>query len=182
MFSEGNKEMRDLLGGKGANLAEMTAMRLPIPRGFTVTTEACIEYQKQGSLPGELVQEIEDALARVEAETGKTFGHGDNPLLLSVRSGAPVSMPGMMDTVLNLGLNDETLQALTRKTDNPRFTYDCYRRLLHMFGDVVLGVEDERFKEALERKKGDAGVTYDHELGTEQLQGADVPHRDGHLS
>ncbi len=163
--ADGNAEMRDLLGGKGANLAEMSAPGLPVPPGFTVTTEVCSHYfDYDGQYPAELRAQMNLALERVEAIVGASFGDPENPLLLSVRSGSRASMPGMMDTVLNLGLNDETLEALAKSTGNRRFALDAYRRLLNMFGDVVMGVGHERFDSALTKIKSDRGVRLDTEL------------------
>ena len=142
LFREGNADMRNLLGGKGANLAEMTNLGLPIPPGFTVTTEACTDYYNHGrSISEEIQTQIFDALALLEEKLGKKFGDTENPLLVSVRSGARASMPGMMDTILNLGLNDEVVEGLTRKTGNARFAWDSYRRFVQMYGDVVLGMK-----------------------------------------
>lgn len=151
LFAEGNAQMKKLLGGKGANLAEMTRLGLPVPPGFIITTEACKEYYRQGeNLSEELLQQVWEALKELERQTSKTFGGDNNPLLLSVRSGAYYSMPGMMDTILNLGLNDITVEALTRETGDRGFAFDCYRRLLQMFGDVVLKVNHYQFERALE--------------------------------
>ena len=175
-FGEGNKEMKELLGGKGANLAEMTGIGLPVPAGFTITTEVCNHYSAHGSYPDRLKEQVEAALAHLEAETGKKFGDPEDPLLVSVRSGARASMPGMMDTILNLGLNDVTLQAVVAQTANPRFAHDCYRRFVSMYGDVVLGCkpehEDERdpFEEILEELKRAKGVTDDTELDADDLK------------
>ena len=141
MFSEGNKDMRNLLGGKGANLAEMTHIGLPVPQGFTVTTEACTKYYEDGKMISqEIVDQVYEKLAELEKITGKKMGDATNPLLVSVRSGARASMPGMMDTVLNLGLNDEVAKGFAEATNNPRFVYDSYRRFIQMFADVVNGL------------------------------------------
>jgi pyruvate,orthophosphate dikinase len=140
LFEEGRADMRDLLGGKGANLAEMTTIGLPVPPGFTITTDVCRDYMRRGRLPDDLMDEVRDKLKVVEQRVGKRFGDPQNPLLVSVRSGAKFSMPGMMDTILNLGLNDETAQGMIRLTKNPRFVYDAYRRFIMMFGDVVMDV------------------------------------------
>ncbi len=164
LFSEGNATMKDLLGGKGANLAEMTRIGLKVPQGFTVTTESCNLYQEYKQYPGELWQQVKDAMLEIEKLTGKGFGNPDNPLLMSVRSGARVSMPGMMDTILNLGLNKETLEGLAAKSGDRRFALDCYRRLIQMFGDVVLDVDMENFEHALEAKKQQKGVELDTQL------------------
>ena len=175
-FSEGNKDMKELLGGKGANLAEMTGIGLPVPPGFTITTEVCNHYSAHGGYPEGVDVQVEDALTALEKDTGKSFGAASDPLLLSVRSGARASMPGMMDTVLNLGLNDETVQGVIAATGNPRFAYDCYRRFVSMYGDVVLGCkpesDDERdpFEERLEAMKRTKGVTYDTELTADDLK------------
>ncbi len=171
MFDEGNKEMRDLLGGKGANLAEMTNYGLPVPYGFTITTEVCNEFLARGEkFPEGLEEEVEQALRKVEERTGKKFGDPQNPLLVSVRSGAKISMPGMMDTVLNLGLNDETVEGLARLTNNERFAYDAYRRFIMMFSDIVRGVERELFEEKLDEKKAQLGVQSDTEVPAEALK------------
>src|SRR5213594_5086063 len=139
--ADGNGKMKDDLGGKGAGLAEMTNAGLPVPPGFTIQTEACREYMRSGHASNEVDRQMEDALARLEQLQGQKLGKGDNPLLVSVRSGARDSMPGMMDTILNLGLNDQTVEALARKTGNARFAWDCYLRFIQMYGDVVLGVQ-----------------------------------------
>ena len=163
--TEGGAEMKNLLGGKGANLAEMAKIGLPVPPGFTITTQACNDYFEIGSkFPNGLWEEVEESLRRLEKETGKKFGDPENPLLVSVRSGAPVSMPGMMDTVLNLGLNDKTVAGMIKLTNNPRFVFDAYRRLIQMFGSVVLRVEAERFEKALQDFKRKKGVRLDTEL------------------
>ena len=148
LFAEGNKEWRDLLGGKGANLAEMTNIGLPVPPGFTITTETCNEYYaERAQVPAGLWDEVTTALQKVEAQAGKSFGDAKNPLLVSVRSGAKFSMPGMMDTVLNLGLNEETLKGIIAKTDgNERFAYDAYRRFIMMFSDIVLSGDYPKLK------------------------------------
>jgi pyruvate, orthophosphate dikinase len=152
--TDGRADMKDLLGGKGANLAEMTRIGLPVPPGFTISTEACAAYAEgKGTLPRGLMDEVRDHVAMVEKETGKTFGRGDDPLLLSVRSGAKISMPGMMDTVLDLGLNAEIVTALERVSESPRFAWDAYRRLIQMFGDVVLGIPHRAFEEAFDAVK-----------------------------
>lgn len=171
MFSEGNASMRNLLGGKGANLAEMTVMGLPIPQGFTVTTEACTEYNEGGKvLSDEMVAQIEDALKKLEQIAGKTLGDNENPLLVSVRSGARASMPGMMDTVLNLGLNDVSVEGLAKATGNPRFAYDSYRRFIMMFADVVIGVSKSKFERKLDEYKEKVGAAYDTDLTAENLK------------
>ena len=171
LFSEGKASMRDLLGGKGANLAEMTNIGLPVPSGFTITTEACNAYYSNGeNVPDGTWDQVWPALAEIEAATGKLFGDKKNPLLVSVRSGAKFSMPGMMDTVLNLGLNDDTVEALVANTQNERFAWDCYRRFIQMFGDVVLEVEHYNFEQILETAKEKQGVHYDSELSAESLK------------
>ncbi|MFO7259672.1 MAG: pyruvate, phosphate dikinase [bacterium] len=168
--ADGGREDKALLGGKGANLAEMARIGVPVPPGFTITTEVCRHYLREGKYPAELREQVAAALARLEKETGKTFGGGDFPLLLSVRSGAPISMPGMMETILNLGLNDETVEALARATDNPRFAYDSYRRFVNMYGDVVLGVEHDAFEELLSARKAAKGVEADTDLDADDLR------------
>ncbi len=169
-FSEGNASMKPLLGGKGANLAEMTGLGIPVPQGFTVTTAACIYYSANGKYPDGLEKEMEDHLCALEKLTGKKLGDPKNPLLLSVRSGAVFSMPGMMDTVLNLGLNDETVEGMAKLTDNPRFAYDSYRRFISMFGDVVMGVESQAFEDALTAKKAEVGAKLDTDLSADDLR------------
>ncbi len=172
LFEEGNAGMRDLLGGKGAGLAEMTSLGLPVPPGFTITTEACNYYSTQGKeFPPGLEEQIRDALSAIEKKVGKKFGDLQNPLLVSVRSGAKVSMPGMMDTVLNLGLNDRTVQGLATATSDERFALDCYRRFIQMFSDIVLGIELNRFEEVLEREKQRHNLQYDYQLGADLLKG-----------
>ncbi|MGI6266400.1 MAG: pyruvate, phosphate dikinase [Candidatus Metalachnospira sp.] len=171
MFSEGNASMRNLLGGKGANLAEMTVMGLPIPQGFTVTTEACTEYNEGGKiLSEEMTAQIEEALKKLESIAGKTLGDNENPLLVSVRSGARASMPGMMDTVLNLGLNDVSVIGLANATGNERFAYDSYRRFIMMFADVVIGVSKSKFERKLDEYKEQVGAKYDTDLSAEDLK------------
>jgi pyruvate, orthophosphate dikinase len=175
-FGEGNKDMKALLGGKGANLAEMTRIGLPVPPGFTITTEVCNYYSAEHAYPGGLEEQVDTALRHLEAATGKRFGDPANPLLLSVRSGARASMPGMMDTILNLGLNDATAQGMVELTGNPRFIYDSYRRFVAMYGDVVLGCKPEHkdeadpFEEILERTKKEKGVAFDTELTADDLK------------
>ncbi|MES9905216.1 MAG: pyruvate, phosphate dikinase [Sedimenticola sp.] len=168
--SEGSKEMKELLGGKGANLAEMTSIGLPVPPGFTITTETCAEYNDLGGeLPEGLLEEMQKNMALMEEETGKQFGSDNDPLLVSVRSGAAVSMPGMMDTVLNLGLTDKAVEGLATISGNRRFALDAYRRLLNMFGDVVMGVPHDAFEEEFDRIKEQHGVTLDTDLNEEGL-------------
>ena len=170
-FNEGSKDMRDLLGGKGANLAEMTKIGLPVPFGFTVTTEACTRYYQEGQTMGQdIVDDIYVKLADLEAVTEKKFGDASNPLLVSVRSGAKISMPGMMDTILNLGLNDETVEGLSALTGNPRFAYDSYRRFIQMFGDVVMGISKSKFDEIFDGQKDKKGVMFDVDLDTDDLK------------
>lgn len=170
-FSEGNKDMRQLLGGKGANLAEMTRLGLPVPAGFTITTEACHEYQRNNNkLSNSLIQEIDNALIKLSKNTNKKFNDTVNPLLISVRSGAAISMPGMMDTILNIGLNDKSVVALAKITNNERFAYDSYRRLLAMFGNVVYGISEEIFEQVLTDTKKNNNYKSDIELTTEDLK------------
>jgi pyruvate,orthophosphate dikinase len=168
--ADGNTGMKNLLGGKGANLAEMVSLGVPVPPGFTVTTEQCIAYQKTHALSDALKDDVKEALAKVEAIMGKKFADTADPLLFSVRSGARVSMPGMMDTVLNLGLNDDTVQGLAEKSGNARFAFDSYRRLVQMYGDVVMGVHGERFEHAIDAIKSDRGVRLDTDLSVEDLK------------
>ena len=169
-FDEGSKEMKALLGGKGANLAEMTNLGLPVPPGFTISTEACIAYLAANAMPDDLPAQVATALADLEQRTGKQFGGKERPLLVSVRSGAMISMPGMMDTILNLGLTDETVLGHAAATNNPRFAWDCYRRFIQMYSDVVMGLPINQFERALERAREKAGVATDPELSAEQLQ------------
>lgn len=169
-FSEGNMNMRGLLGGKGANLAEMTNLGLPVPHGFTLTTEACHDYQEHQRLSDALLTELDTALDQLSQTTGKTFNSQTNPLLISVRSGAAISMPGMMDTILNIGLNDETVVALAEMTHNPRFAYDSYRRLLAMFGNVVYGLSEDGFDQILTDMKQQKGYESDLDLTTDDLR------------
>jgi pyruvate,orthophosphate dikinase len=169
-FSEGDKNMRDLLGGKGANLAEMTKLGLPVPPGFTISTDACREYLKLNEVPKDLVPEVTKHLRNVEDVIGRKLGDPKNPLLVSVRSGAKFSMPGMMDTVLNIGLNDESVLGLAEVSENERFAWDSYRRLIQMFGDTVLGIDGALFGDALDQMKEDRGVVFDHELTPEDLK------------
>jgi pyruvate,orthophosphate dikinase len=171
LFKEGNADMRNLLGGKGANLAEMTNLGLPIPQGFTVTTEACTDYYNNGKkISDEIKTQIFDALAKLEEEQGKKFGDNENPLLVSVRSGARASMPGMMDTILNLGLNDVVVEGFAKKTGNPRFAYDSYRRFIQMFSDVVMEVPKSKFERVLDDIKEKKGVHLDNELTADDLK------------
>ena len=170
-FNEGTKDMRALLGGKGANLAEMTNIGLPVPFGFTITTDVCRKYTEDGGvLAQEVIDEVWEHIAELEEVMGKKFGDNENPLLVSVRSGAPISMPGMMDTILNLGLNDIAVEGLAKKTGNDRFAYDSYRRFMQMFGDVVLEIKKSNFDAVFENQKKKAGVEYDVELTTDDLK------------
>ncbi len=172
-FADGSMEMRELLGGKGANVAEMTRVLGPdrVPAGFTITTEACVEYMRAGRRePEGMSEQVAEALARLEERSGKRLGDRDDPLLVSVRSGARESMPGMLDTVLNLGLNDQSVLGLARATDNERFAWDSYRRFVQMFGNVSRGIPGERFEEAIQNAKAQRGVTQDTELDVEALQ------------
>jgi pyruvate,orthophosphate dikinase len=163
--AEGDAKMKNLLGGKGANLAEMVRLGFPVPPGFTISTEVCKYYYDHGEkYPEELVGEVKAAMEMLEKETGKGFGSAERPLLVSVRSGAAISMPGMMDTILNLGLNNETVKGLINESGNPRFCYDAYRRFLQMFGDVVLKIEHSEFEKALSSVKKEKGVKLDTEL------------------
>ena len=171
LFNEGNAEMKNLLGGKGANLAEMTNLGLPIPQGFTVTTEACTDYYNSGKkITDEIKDQIFEALAKLEEEQGKKFGDESDPLLVSVRSGARVSMPGMMDTILNLGLNDASVEGFAKKTGNARFAYDSYRRFIQMYSDVVMEVNKSFFEKIIDELKHEKGIKFDSELTTEDLQ------------
>ncbi|HTX10319.1 MAG TPA: pyruvate, phosphate dikinase [Solirubrobacteraceae bacterium] len=171
-FAEGSKDMRELLGGKGANVAEMTRVlgTERVPAGFTITTEACVAYMRSGHDPDGLDQQVADAMERLEQTAGKKFGDDEDPLLVSVRSGARESMPGMLDTILNVGLNDTSVQGLTKATENERFAWDSYRRLIQMFGNVVQGVPGSRFEDAIARAKKDAGVQTDAELNVDALR------------
>ena len=171
LFSEGDATMRNLLGGKGANLAEMTKLGLPVPQGFTITTEACTQYYEDGrKINDEIMAQIMDHISKMEEITGKKFGDKENPLLVSVRSGARASMPGMMDTILNLGLNEEVVEVLAKKSGNPRWAWDCYRRFIQMFSDVVMEVGKKYFEELIDKMKAEKGVTQDVELTAEDLK------------
>ena len=171
LFSEGDASMRNILGGKGANLAEMTRMGFPVPQGFTVSTEACTKYYEDGQkISDEILDQIYAALAETEKIVGKKFGDLENPFLVSVRSGARASMPGMMDTILNLGLNDIAVQGLAKKTNNERFAYDSYRRFIQMFSDVVMELSKKRFEEIIDEMKEERGITFDTEFSTEDLK------------
>src|ERR1700727_1491412 len=172
-FAEGSKDMRDLLGGKGANVAEMTRVLGPdrVPSGFTITTEACVEYMRADQAePDGMADQVAEALTRLEEHTGKRLGDSDDPLLVSVRSGARESMPGMLDTVLNLGLNDDSVQGLAKTTDNDRFAWDSYRRFVQMFGNVSRGIPGERFEEAIAAAKSERNVSDDTELDVDALR------------
>ncbi len=171
MFTEGNAGMRNLLGGKGANLAEMTSLGLPVPQGFTITTEACTQYYEDGRMINdEIMDQIMTAIFKMEEITGKKFGDKENPLLVSVRSGARASMPGMMDTILNLGLNEEVVEVLSAKSGNPRWAWDCYRRFIQMFSDVVMEVGKKYFEELIDKMKKEKGVIQDVDLSAEDLK------------
>src|SRR5450830_868588 len=163
-FSEGDKSMKNLLGGKGANLAEMTSIGLPVPPGFTITTEVCNFYSANSTYPEGVEEQVAAALAALEADTGKKFGDAADPLLLSVRSGARASMPGMMDTILNLGLNDNTILGIIVQSGDERFAYDAYRRFVQMYSDVVMGMDKHSLEHLLEQKKVERGVHLDTEL------------------
>src|SRR5436305_6098112 len=169
-FGELSAGGRELLGGKGIGLAEMTLMGLPVPAGFTITTDACRAYMKAGDLPDGLDEEVAGRVGRAEHKSGKRFGDPGDPLLVSVRSGAAVSMPGMMDTILNLGLNDEAVEGLAAGTGNRRFAFDSYRRLLQMFGEVVEGIDPHRFEDALSELKAARGARQDTDLGADDLE------------
>ena len=171
LFSEGDASMRELLGGKGANLAEMTKIGLPVPQGFTITTEACTQYYEDGrKINSEIQAQIMEYIIKMEEITGKKFGDIENPLLVSVRSGARASMPGMMDTILNLGLNDVVVEGLAKFTNNPRFAYDSYRRFIQMFSDVVMELPKPEFEKIIDQKKEEKGVKQDTELDTEDMK------------
>ena len=171
LFNEGNADMRNLLGGKGANLAEMTNLGLPVPQGFTITTEACTQYYEDGKkINDEIKGQIMEYIGKMEEITGKKFGDKENPLLVSVRSGARASMPGMMDTILNLGLNEEVVEVLAAKSGNPRWAWDCYRRFIQMFSDVVMEVGKKYFEELIDKMKAEKGVTQDVDLTADDLK------------
>ncbi len=171
LFSEGNGSMRELLGGKGANLAEMTSLGMPVPQGFTITTEACTQYYEDGERINDDIQaQIMEYIGKMEEITGKKFGDLENPLLVSVRSGARASMPGMMDTILNLGLNEQVVEVIAKKSGNPRWAYDCYRRFIQMYSDVVMEVGKKYFEELIDKMKEDRGVTQDVELTADDLK------------
>jgi len=171
LFSEGNANMRELLGGKGANLAEMTSLGLPVPQGFTITTEACTQYYEDGrEINDEIQAQINEYIGKMEEITGKKFGDQENPLLVSVRSGARASMPGMMDTILNLGLNETVVNVIAEKSGNPRWAWDCYRRFIQMYSDVVMEVGKKYFEELIDKMKEEKGVTYDVDLTADDLK------------
>ena len=171
LFSEGNANMRELLGGKGANLAEMTNIGLPVPQGFTITTEACTQYYEDGrEINDDIKKEVTEYIAKLEDITGKKFGDKENPLLVSVRSGARASMPGMMDTILNLGLNEDVVEVLSEKSGNPRWAWDCYRRFIQMYSDVVMEVGKKYFEQLIDKMKEKKGVTQDIELTADDLK------------
>ena len=165
LFSEGNGSMRELLGGKGANLAEMTNLGMPVPQGFTITTEACTQYYEDGEkINDEIQAQIMEYITKMEEITGKKFGDLENPLLVSVRSGARASMPGMMDTILNLGLNEDVVEVIAKKSNNPRWAWDCYRRFIQMYSDVVMEVGKKYFEELIDEMKAKRGVTQDVDM------------------
>src|SRR5258706_7497085 len=168
--ADGNGKMKDVLGGKGAGLAEMTNAGLPVPPGFTIQTDACREYMRRNGVSKEVDSQMDAALARLEGLQGQKLGKGDNPLLVSVRSGAKFSMPGMMDTILNLGLNDQSVEALAKRSNNPRFAYDSYRRLIQMFGNVVLDIEKSKFDEIFDAKKKQKKAKLDTDLDAKALK------------
>ncbi|MBR3104591.1 MAG: pyruvate, phosphate dikinase, partial [Lachnospiraceae bacterium] len=171
LFSEGDANMRELLGGKGANLAEMTNLGLPVPQGFTITTEACTQYYEDGrQINDEIMGQIKEYIVKLEEITGKKFGDKENPLLVSVRSGARASMPGMMDTILNLGLNEDVVAVLAEKSQNPRWAWDCYRRFIQMYSDVVMEVGKKYFEQLIDKMKSKKGVTQDVELDAADLK------------
>ena len=171
LFSEGNANMRELLGGKGANLAEMTSLGLPVPQGFTITTEACTQYYEDGrEINDEIQGQINEYIVKMEEITGKKFGDQENPLLVSVRSGARASMPGMMDTILNLGLNETVVNVIAEKSGNARWAWDCYRRFIQMYSDVVMEVGKKYFEELIDKMKADRGVQQDVDLTADDLK------------
>ncbi|MBQ8716304.1 MAG: pyruvate, phosphate dikinase, partial [Clostridia bacterium] len=171
LFTEGDASMRELLGGKGANLAEMTKIGLPVPQGFTISTEACTQYYEDGrQINPEIMAEIMVNIEKMEEITGKKFGDKENPLLVSVRSGARASMPGMMDTILNLGLNEEVVEVMAKKSGNARWAYDCYRRFIQMYSDVIMEVGKKYFEQLIDKMKEEKGVQYDVELTAADLK------------
>ena len=172
LFTEGNASMRELLGGKGANLAEMTGLGLPVPQGFTISTEACTQYYDDGrKINDEIKAQIMEYIGKMEEITGKKFGDKENPLLVSVRSGARASMPGMMDTILNLGLNEDVVEVMAAKSNNERWAWDCYRRFIQMYSDVVMEVGKKYFEELIDAMKEKKGVTQDVDLDAADLKG-----------
>ena len=171
LFTEGNANMRELLGGKGANLAEMTNLGLPVPQGFTITTDACTQYYEDGKQINDEIQgQINEYIGKMEEITGKKFGDTQNPLLVSVRSGARASMPGMMDTILNLGLNETVVNTIANQTGNERWAWDCYRRFIQMYSDVVMEVGKKYFEELIDKIKKEKGVKQDVELTAADLK------------
>ncbi|MBO4309478.1 MAG: pyruvate, phosphate dikinase, partial [Lachnospiraceae bacterium] len=171
LFKEGSADMRNLLGGKGANLAEMTNIGLPVPQGFTITTEACTQYYEDNrEINSEIKAQIDEYIIKMEEITGKKFGDKENPLLVSVRSGARASMPGMMDTILNLGLNEDVVAVIAEKSNNPRWAWDCYRRFIQMYSDVVMEVGKKYFEELIDQMKEKKGVKQDVELTADDLK------------
>ncbi len=170
--AEGTKDMKSVLGGKGAGLAEMTNLGVPVPPGFTIACAPCVEYLRTKRVPDGLREEVASALERLERATGKKFGDARNPLLVSVRSGAPISMPGMMETILNLGLNDETVGGLAAASGNDRFAFDSYRRFIQMYGDVVFGVPSTQFEHLLTTKRMTTGAENDSDLTADSLESA----------
>ena len=171
LFSEGNGKMKELLGGKGANLAEMTSLGMPVPQGFTITTEACTQYYEDGEkINDEIQAQIMEYIVKMEEITGKKFGDLENPLLVSVRSGARASMPGMMDTILNLGLNEAVVDVISKKSNNPRWAWDCYRRFIQMYSDVVMEVGKKYFEQLIDKMKEERGITQDVELTADDLK------------
>ena len=171
-FDEGDGNNRKLLGGKGAGLCEMTRLKLPVPPGFVITTEVCKKYYENNKkLPKEVISQVKKNITKIEKKTGKKWNSKENPLLVSVRSGAAISMPGMMDTILNLGLNDSTVEGLAQKSNNARFAWDSYRRFIQLFGKVVFGVDDSKFDEILDNAKKNQGVELDSALNEQSLRG-----------
>ena len=171
LFTEGNANMRELLGGKGANLAEMTNIGMPVPQGFTITTEACTQYYEDGrQINDEIMAQIVEYIGKIEEINGKKFGDAENPLLVSVRSGARASMPGMMDTILNLGLNEQVVDVIAKKSNNPRWAWDCYRRFIQMYSDVVMEVGKKYFEQLIDQMKERKGVKQDIELNADDLK------------
>jgi len=170
-FEEADSKNRMLLGGKGAGLSEMTRLKLPVPPGFTITTQVCNKYYENGGkLPKNVISDVMRNITKIEKKTGKKWNSASNPLLVSVRSGAAISMPGMMDTILNLGLNEQTILGLIKNTNNPRFTWDSYRRFIQLFGKVVFGVNDEKFDHVLDAAKKKQNVIDDSQLNVDSLQ------------